>query len=130
MRLVSARVRGAGRLLDLTIKLDQKLVAIVGTNEVGKSTLLKSLAYVAASDALTPANISDATPVVSLPYFVSDANREELEDLRRDAMAARRLPSPCASRGSKVDHVAWEAGGDPSWGSIPRTAWGRGRGDG
>lgn len=87
MRLVSARIRGAGRLLDTTIKLDQKLVAIVGPNEAGKTTLLNALAYIEASDSMTPSqrsrsdNISDATPVVSLRYLVSDEDRGELEDL-------------------------------------------------
>jgi energy-coupling factor transporter ATP-binding protein EcfA2 len=86
MRLISARVRGAGRLLDTTIKLDQKVIAIVGPNEAGKTTLLNALAYVEASDALAPAQrsrasdgVPDATPVASLRYRVTDDDRKELE---------------------------------------------------
>lgn len=87
MRLVSARVRGVGRLLDTTIKLDQKLLAIVGPNEAGKTTLLKALAYVDAADALTPAersrasvNVADSTAVVSLRYRLNDSDRASLQE--------------------------------------------------
>ncbi len=86
MRLISARVRGAGRLVDTTIKLDQKVVAIVGPNEAGKTTLLNALAFVEGSSALPPAQrsrasagVPDATLTVSLRYRVTDEDRTEVE---------------------------------------------------
>ena len=72
MSLISARIRAAGRLLNTTIKLDQKLVAIVGPNAAGKTTLLNALPTSTLRRALSPvqrsracARVPDATPVVS-----------------------------------------------------------------
>lgn len=89
MRLVTAKIRGVGRLVDTTIKLDQKLVAIVGPNEAGKSTLLKALSLVEADHPLplhersrggTP--VADTDNVVTLTLVVEDDDREGLADLK------------------------------------------------
>jgi len=88
MRLVTAKIRGVGRLVDTTIKLDQKLVAIVGPNEAGKSTLLKALSLIESEEPLplsersrTGSQIADTDNVVTLTLVVEDADRDSLSDL-------------------------------------------------
>jgi ATPase subunit of ABC transporter with duplicated ATPase domains len=88
MRLVSATIRGVGRLVDTTIKVDQKLVAIVGPNEAGKSTLLKALSLVESSESLPRSErsragdpIRDDDTIITLRLVVEDADRDTLADL-------------------------------------------------
>ena len=88
MRLISAQVRGVGRLVDATIKLDQKLVAIVGPNEAGKSTLLKALSLLESEKPLAlsersraGAHIAETDNIVTLNMTVEDADRELLAEL-------------------------------------------------
>ena len=88
MRLVIAKFRGVGRLVDATIKLDQKLIAIVGPNEAGKSTLLKALSLVESDEPLplsersrTGNQVADTDNIVTLNLAVEDADRAGLADL-------------------------------------------------
>lgn len=88
MRLVAAKIRGVGRLVDTNIKLDQKLVAIVGPNEAGKSTLLKALSLIESDEQLPLSErsragvpIVDTDDIVTLTLVVEDADRDSLADL-------------------------------------------------
>ncbi|WP_120520792.1 AAA family ATPase [Arthrobacter celericrescens] len=90
MRLTSAYIKGYGRLVDAKINLDSKVIAIVGPNEAGKTTLLKALAH-AGSDApvLIPqrargSQVADDATVVSLKYILDDQDRKSVADLMLD----------------------------------------------
>lgn len=86
MRLISARIRGFGRLVDTKINLDSKVIAVVGPNEAGKTTLLKALAHVDSNQAVAAPQrsraieVGDRLTVVSLEYVLDDEDREALAD--------------------------------------------------
>ncbi|MFC5930363.1 hypothetical protein D6T64_16035 [Cryobacterium melibiosiphilum] len=87
MRLISARIRGYGRIVDSKINLDAKVIAIVGPNEAGKTTLLKALGHVNRAEAVPvpqrsrAAEVSDQTRVTTFDYVVDDADKSALADL-------------------------------------------------
>lgn len=87
MRLISARIRGYGRLVDAKINLDAKVIAIVGPNEAGKTTLLKALGHITSgqtvpvADRSRVADVSDDAPISTATFVLEDGDRAELAGL-------------------------------------------------
>lgn len=83
-------VRGYGRLVNTKVNLDSKVIAIVGPNEAGKTTLLKALAHINCSDAVSSAqrsraaDVPDAADIVTAYYALDDADRAALAELHLD----------------------------------------------
>jgi predicted ATPase len=107
MRLISARILGYGRLVDASINLDSKVIAIVGPNEAGKTTLLNALAHVSSDSALEAVersrgskDITDATQFVEVKFVLDDADRESVVDLDLDEPVAAMTVSRKASGGA------------------------------
>lgn len=126
MRLTSARVRGFGRLVDASVNLDAKLIAVVGPNEAGKSTLLEALAHLSDGGAVPVSRrargavgVADNTEAVEATFQLDEDDRAalaglDLEEQPKRATVARTMsgevslklqPEPCKPR-AVVDRTA------------------------
>ncbi|NMM22397.1 MAG: AAA family ATPase [Phycicoccus sp.] len=86
MRLVKAEIHGFGRLADGKVNLDSKVIAVVGPNEAGKTTLLRALAYVDNQATLRPhersrnMNVSDDATVVRVQYLLDERDQKHVAE--------------------------------------------------
>jgi predicted ATP-dependent endonuclease of OLD family len=84
--LVSCRILGYGRLLDCSLRLDQKVVAIVGPNEAGKTTVLEAIEFASDSQAINeirkPRNDKNANvrKVTEIRYKFSEEEQSALAE--------------------------------------------------
>lgn len=106
MRLISAHVRGYGRIVDSKVNLDAKVIAIVGPNEAGKTTLLNALAFVDRGGEIPvpersrAGEVGDDTQVTALDYVLDDNDRAALVDLDLQEAPKRVVISRPAAGGS------------------------------
>ena len=106
MRLIDANITGFGRLRDVKVNLDGKVIAVVGPNEAGKSTLLRALTFLGSDDALgiversrSGAKILDSTKVVQVRFVLSDADCSAISHLELERVPAILLASKVAGGG-------------------------------
>lgn len=73
------------------VRIDAKMVCLIGANEAGKSTVLDALEFARQAEAIPPAarsrgeSVVDDRTIVRLQYRVDDADRAALASIVRDA---------------------------------------------
>ncbi len=93
MKAYKIEINGYKRLAKVTCNIDGKMIAFVGQNEAGKSSLLEALSWHSTDSEPLPARFatrSQATdpeiPTVMVHYALEEEDREVLEDLALDKL--------------------------------------------
>jgi predicted ATP-dependent endonuclease of OLD family len=106
MRPIKVRVSGYGRLTNTSLNIDGKLIAIVGPNEAGKTTLLDALTFLGSSEPLPAARRSriknpvDSDNIVSVDFELDSADIAWIDGIRLDSKPHRMVASSRAGGGN------------------------------
>jgi hypothetical protein len=117
MRLVRAEFHGYKRLIGTDCYLDQRIIALVGPNESGKSSVLEGL-LLFESDEAVPATqlsrsrprMSERDPVVSIDFHLQEEDVAVLDDI------------PLAEKPRELRHTR-QVGGTTTWRLRPHPAF-------
>ncbi|NGY57732.1 ATP-binding protein [Lentzea sp. NEAU-D13] len=87
MRLIKVEFKGYKRLADTAVNVDGRLIAFVGPNEAGKSSILDALLWLRSTDelptsALTRGRRANSEPVVRATFMLDEGDHEALVDLQ------------------------------------------------
>src|SRR5690348_12995067 len=96
LRLISLHVKEYRRLVDVKVNLAGRLIAIVGPNEAGKTSLLDALARLNSGEAVPPQDVCRAnrpadpeTVYLTADYALDEEDQRSLADLDLIAMPVR-----------------------------------------
>lgn len=87
MRLHSVEINGFGRIAKATLNLAGHVIAIVGPNEAGKSTLLDALQYLGSGETLPAGRrtrglgVADADTIVKAKFDLDEDDRAAVKEL-------------------------------------------------
>ena len=93
MRLVWLNLRRFRRFQDARVNLDAPVIALVGPNEAGKSTLLEAIVAVGRSGEFNPRDITRGLQpqgrVLEATFLLDEDDREALQDSVPEALDVR-----------------------------------------